>query len=221
MQTYWLNTQRVGGLAAYVNALLAIAALVVLFGLIGPAALTDNTQLVELAINNPAPLVIQDLLKFTSAAVASVLVVALFNRLRGEAPAVMGWATLFGFLSILCLLANASLSLYAVSQAANSAQGQAELGKQLNGLAGLVGLAVIAVNGLWYLLVSWSALKTNQLPRPLSYLGLVMGGLSLLPALGIIVLLLSVVWSAWLGQTLLRSHQSTPVPATKNATYGD
>lgn len=221
MQTDWLNTHGVGGIAAYLNALLAMGALVVVFGLIGPAALTDNTKLVELAINNPAPLFIQDALKFASAVVASVLVVALFNRLRGESPTVMGWATLFGFLAILCLLANASLSLYAVSQAANFAQGQAEMGRQLNGLAGLLGLAVIAVNGLWYLLVSWSALKANQLPRPLSYLGLVMGGLSLLPPLGVIVLLLSVVWSAWLGRTLLRGHPSMPVPATSNSIYGE
>ncbi len=206
MQTYWLNTQKAGGIAAFINALLAIATLVVAFGLIGPAALTDNTKLVELAINNPAPLIIQDLLKFASAVVAIVLVVALFSRLRGESPTVMRVATSLGFLSILCLLANASLSLYAITQAANFASEQAEMGKQLNGLIGLLGMAVIVVNGLWYLLVSWSARKTNRLPRRLSHLGLVMGALSLVPPLGIIVLLLSIVWSLWLGRVLLKDN---------------
>lgn len=202
METYRLNTEKAGGLAAFINAFLAIAALVVAFGLIGPAALTDNAKLVELAISNPAPLIIQDLLKFASAAVAIVLVVALFNRLHSQSPTVTRLATLFGFLSVLCLLANASLSLYAVSQAANFAQAQTGMGNQLNGLINLLGMAVIAITGLWYLLVSWSALKTDQLPRRLSQFGLVIGGLSLLPPLGVIVLLLSIAWSLWLGRVL-------------------
>jgi hypothetical protein len=76
----------------------------------------------------------------------------------------------------------------------------------LIGVIGLLGIAVIFLNGVWYILISWSALKYNRLPKPLSYLGLGMGLLSLLPPLGILVLLFGVVWSLWLGQVLLKSE---------------
>lgn len=203
MKPYLLNTNKAGSPAAFINAFLAIMALVVAFGFIGPAALTDNSKFVELAITNPLPLITQDLLKFASAIVTTILIVALFYRLHGKSPILAGLAALLGLLAIACLLVNASLSLYAVSQAASFAQAGAELGNQLNNIIGLLAVAVIAINGLWYLLVSWAALKTNQLPRRLNQLGLLIGGLSLLPPLGVIVLFLSIVWSLWLGWALM------------------
>lgn len=197
------NIYKIGGIAAFINAVIAIASLSVALGLIGPAALTDSTKLVELAIHNPAPLVIQDLLKFVSAIVAVVLIAVLFSWLRNDAPKRMLFAIVFGVLAVLCLVSNASLSLFATSQAA---QLTSITGYQVNGMIGLLGMATLFLNGIWYLLVSSSALHSNRLPKPLSYLGLGMGILSLLPPLGILVLLLSVVWSVWLGQVLLKGE---------------
>ncbi len=197
------HIQRIGGIAAIVNAILAIVSLVVVFGLIGPTALTDSTRLMQMAIENPAPLILQDLLKFVSAIIATILVAVLFKYLRDASPRIISWATLFGVFSILLLLINASLSLYATLHVADLAQEKGELGVRLNGIISLLGMAVIFANGLWYLLVSWVALKSNNLPRWLDYLGLVIGGMSLLPPLGIIVLLLSIPWSLGLGKTLL------------------
>jgi hypothetical protein len=62
----------------------AVATLVVAIALIGPSALADPSKLVDLAIHNPAPLIIQDGLKFVSAAIASVLILALASRLRRD-----------------------------------------------------------------------------------------------------------------------------------------
>lgn len=205
MQTYQTGSQKIGGLAAFINALLGLGALVVAFGLIGPAALTDPSELAELAIHNPMPLIIQDSLKLGSAAAAIVLIMALFKHLRGNSPTRIKTATALGFFSVLLLLTNAGLSLFTVSQAAYFAQSQPGIATELNGLIGLLGLAVIAVNGLWYLIVSWTALKMERLPKWLCYLGLVIGGLSLLPPLGVVVLLLSVVWSLGLGLALWQS----------------
>lgn len=196
--THPAGLQKIGGLAAFANALIGAGALVVAIGLIGPAALADPGKLADLAIHNPAPLIIQDALKLASAVTACVLIAALFNRLRTGFPAVMVIASSFGLLSVLCLLANAGLSLFVLSQ---TARGMAA-GAQLQGLIGLLGMAVIVANGVWYLLVGWAALKAGRLPRPLCYLGVGMGGLSLLPPLGIVVLLLSLAWSVWLGLVL-------------------
>lgn len=197
---------KISGIAAIINAVLAFTSLIVAFVLIGAPTLTDNARLVQMAIENPAPLILQDLLKLATAVTAIVLVGALFIRLRSASAGVMGWATLFGILSILFLFANAGLSLYAVSQGVDLAQAKGEPGARLNGIIGLLGMAVIALNGLWYLPVSWVALKSNRLPRWLCYLGLAMGGLSLFPPLGIIVLLMSIPWAFGLGRTLLSEY---------------
>lgn len=202
------NFQKIGGIAAYINAGVSVAILVVAFGLIGFAALTDNSKLVELAISNPTPLFIQDTLKLLSAIITVVLIIALFNILKIHAPKIMSVATVIGSLSVLCLVINAGLSFFLVSQANNDTLISAESSNQLNGIIALLGMAVIFLNGIWYLLISRSALRHNQFPKPLNYLGTGMGLLSLLPPLGILVLVLNVVWSLWLGQVLLKSKDA-------------
>jgi hypothetical protein len=204
MQKYQKNIQQIGGIAAGMNVAVTVTTLIVAIGFIGPAALADPNILMDLAIRNPVPLIVQDVLKLVSAGIGVILILALHNRLRNDYPRLMRAATVFGLLSVLCLLINAGLSLYSVSHAASFMEEKIELGKQLNGLINLLGMAVIAINGLWYLLVSWAALKTGGLPRRLSYLGLTMGGLSLLPPLGILVLVLGIPWSVGLGKMLLK-----------------
>jgi hypothetical protein len=148
---------------------------------------------------------IQDGLKLVSAVISSVLILALANYLRRDASALLSVATGFGFLSVLCLVGNATLSLYAISQA--STYDQAALsGSHLHSMIGILAVAAISLDGLWFLLVSWTALKSQQLPDSLCYLGLGMGVLSLVPPLGIIVLLLSMVWSVWIAQVLLKEE---------------
>ena len=68
------------------------------------------------------------------------------------------------------------------------------------------------VNALWFLLLSWAALRARELPRILNYLGVVLGvagilsvvlaslGLSAVYGLGLII------WFVWLGIVMLRSN---------------
>ena len=95
---------------------------------------------------------------------------------------------------------------------AHSAQAQPNPGARLSAMIGVMGLAAIVTNGPWYLLVNWSALKSQKLPNALCYLGLAVGAVSFVPVLGIVVLLLSMVWSAGLGVALLKygaHHRAT------------
>jgi hypothetical protein len=199
------HLQKLGGIAAFINVFVAIATLAVAILLIGFSAIADQNKLVELAIHNPLPLLIQDGLKFVSAAISIILILALANYLRRDASALLSVATGFGFFSVLCLVSNAILSLYAISQAATYDQATL-FGNQLNITIGILAVAAICLDGLWLLLVSWTALKNQRLPKLLCYLGLGMGVLSLVPPLGIIVLLLSMVWSVWVGQVLLKQE---------------
>jgi hypothetical protein len=202
-ETHVARATKAGALAAFANAAVALATLFVALALIGPAALTDRDRFVELALDNPIPLLLQDALKFAAAACALVLIRTLHTRLSADAPALMRAATLCGLISVALLLTNAALSLVAVSRAA-PAHGPIGDGGGLNAAIGLIGLAVILTSGLWYLLLSRAALKGGGLPRGLARLGLLMGVLSLLPLLGLLVLLLSVPWSLWLGGVLHR-----------------
>lgn len=202
------NSRKVGGIAAFVNAVVAVASLIVAFGFIGLEALTDNGKLMELAISNPSPLFIQDMLKFLSAIVAIVLIIVLFNLLKIHASKLAVIATVMGSLAVVCLVVNAGLSAFLVSKTASHTPMSAESINRLNGTIALLGMAVIFFNGIWYLLISRSALRQNLFPKPLNYLGMGMGLLSLLPPLGILVLLLSIIWSFWLGQVLTK-EQST------------
>lgn len=218
-----ITLHKAGGVAAWVNACLAVAALIVAFALIGPEAMGDNARLAQMAAENPTPLILQDMLKFASALAASILIAVMFQRLRNDRPGAMKTAVWLGSLSVVCLLVNACLSMYAVSLAADAPSSQSAGGLLLsrtfsdmettsfilkgflNALIGVLGMAVIFFNGLWYLPVNWVSLKTESLPRWLCYLGLAMGGLSLLPPLGIIVLLLSIPWSLGLGWALYKT----------------
>lgn len=187
-----------GVYAAFVQAFAAAASLVTAVALIGLAALSDPARLAALAVHNPLPLLLQDSLKFVSAAASIVVIVALFRRLRPAAPTAAGVAAACGLLAVTLLLANAALSLAAVTQA----RAGLAVDARLSGLVGLLGMAAIAVNGLWYLLVSWTARTAARLPLALCWLGLALGVLSLVPFLALLVLVLSVVWSLWLGLAL-------------------
>ena len=196
--------EQIAPIAAFLNAMVGLLTLLVAVVLIGPAAMADRRLLMELAVHSPAPLVVQDLLKFVAAALALVLIAALYLRLVNVAPKLVRVATAFGLVSVACLLGNATLSLAAISQAAGWAQAQPNPGARLSALIGVMGLAAIVSNGPWYLLVNWTALRSRTLPKALCYLGLAMGALSFVPVLGIGVLLLNIVWSAGLGVVLLK-----------------
>ncbi|MDY6938502.1 MAG: hypothetical protein SWY16_12620 [Cyanobacteriota bacterium] len=201
--------QKIGGIAAFLNVAVAIAMFATAIVLIGPAAMSDPSKLAQMAVQNPAPLLVQDGLKFISVAISIVLILAIasyLNRDNLTLNSTLLWvATGFGFCSVLCLFCNATLSLYAISQASDPSGAILSLDR-VNSIIGLLGLAALVLDGVWFLLISWISLKGRQLPKSLCYLGLGIGVLSLIPPLGIIVLLLGIAWSVWIGRVLLRSE---------------
>lgn len=210
-----MTAQKLGSIAAYLNALLAVLSLLVALVLIGPAVMADRTLFIEMVQRNPMPIFLQDGLKFITAVVAVVLIRSLHRLLAPTHPRVARFASTFGLLSVLCLLANAILSLVATLQASSLAQLAGadsmgvQVGTQINNLLGMLAFLAILTNAPWYLGVNWSALKSQLFPKLLAYVGLAMGVLSLVPPLGILVLLLSIVWSIGLGRALRGATPAT------------
>lgn len=192
-----------GVYAAFIQAQAAAAALFTAVVLIGLAALGDPARLATLAVHNPLPLLLQDGLKFVSAAASVALIVVMFRQLRPTAPRASTVAAICGLLAVALLLVNVLFSLAAVTQAMRGLAVDA----RLNGLIGLLGMAAIAINGVWYLLVSWTARRAQWLPVGLCGLGLALGVVSLVPFLGLLTLVLSVAWSLWLGVTLWQAQR--------------
>jgi hypothetical protein len=68
------------------------------------------------------------------------------------------------------------------------------------------------LGGVWVLLISWAALKTDGLTKGLNFLGLLVGALgiiSILPGLTDLTGLFGIsqmIWFVWLGIVLLRSN---------------
>jgi len=78
------------------------------------------------------------------------------------------------------------------------------------------------VNAIWFLLLSWAALRAWELPRILNYLGVVIGVAGIisvvLASLGLMVVygLGLIIWLVWLGIVMLRENVSVrgiPNPA--------
>ena len=198
--------QKIGAFAALINAAAALATLLVVFGLIGLPAVADNQKLVELAVNNPTPFIILDILKFILGVGALALVFTIYRLWKSDAPKLMAAAAAFGVLSILCLTANACLSLFLVSPVEKAVRLNAESIHQLNTAIIVLAVASIFFNGLWYLFINWTGLKNRRLPNSLCYLGLMMGLLSLFPPLAILVLVLSVGWLPGLAKVFLENE---------------
>lgn len=192
------DMQKFGGLTAFIHVLFSIAMLIVAFMLIG-MGLTDPEKFIDIVRNNPGLLILQDILKLLSVGTSTILVLALSQRIVPERLPFVRSGPLFGFASILFLLVNACLSLYATLFLA-----RLEAGVVMNTAITLLGMLSIFLNGMWYIVENWVARREKRLPGPLAVLGLVIGFISLVPPLAIFVLMLSLIWTVGLGIVLLR-----------------
>ncbi len=192
------NLQKTGSMAAFTLALVSFLTFLVAIFIIGPETMSNQRSLVEFALRNPLPLIIQDLFKFAVVIAQTILILVMYGGLAVYANRRMKAATFFGVLSLAILLINASISLMLLT-VGDGYPAVVQNMAQINQSLGFLGLAAIFFNGIWYLLVSYTALQNQVFPRVLNYLGITLGIISLIPVLGLISLLLNIIWSFWLG----------------------
>lgn len=147
-----------------------------------------------------------------------VLAVALHERLKSGASALMQTATAFGLIWAGLVIASGMVANIGAGvvirllakDPALAAFVWMSLSFVVTGLGGGNEIA----GGLWLLLVSLAALRTAGLPKALNYLGVVVsvGGLvTVFPALsevGAVLGMGSIVWFIWLGLVMIRT---TPI----------
>lgn len=208
------NLQKIGGVAALCEALIYISAFV-FFGVIWdfPSDAATIQKLAFLADNQTILSIVNMFIYVIFGVLLAVLVLALHNRLEGNASAVTQLATVFGIVWVGLIIASgmiANIGLGAVIELSVTDPEQAMT----------VWLAIIAVveglgggnevvGGLWLTLLSIAALRSNEFPKILNYLGLFIGVAGIITVYPADVLteifgLGQIVWFSWLGVIMLK-----------------
>jgi hypothetical protein len=210
--------QKFGGFAALYLAVAYLIGMVLFLVVLKYPSITDPAQKVALLVEKQMVIFSTNLLMYVFFGVfLIVLALALYERLKSGAAAMMQAATAIGIIwagSLIAsgMVANAGIAptvaLYAKdpAQAALTWQGIETVAIGLgNGNGEILG-------GLWTLLVSLAALRAGGLSKGLNMLGLLAGAvgiLSIIPGLtdltGIFGLS-QMIWFAWLGIVLLRGN---------------
>jgi hypothetical protein len=208
-----------GGFAALYLAVAYLIGMVIFLAVLDYPSITDPAQKVSLLVEKQAVIFSTNLLMYVFFGVfLIVLSLALYERLKPGAPAIMQAASVIGMIWAGSLVASGMVSnagitpvvaLYAKepAQAALTWQGIETVANGLgNGNGEILG-------GLWALLVSLAALRAGGLPKGLNIIGLLVGTvgiISIIPGLTEVMSgvfgLSQIIWFVWLGIVLLRSN---------------
>jgi hypothetical protein len=209
-----------GGVAALYMAVAYLAAITYFLVLVDYPSVVDPVEKVILLRDNYTSMYAMHVIVYEFVGIGMVVLgLALYHRLKVGGPAIAQLATAMGLIWGCLLLASsmvfnygmgAVVGLYATdpTRAVSVWQAIEPVAQGLGGAGGEL------LGGLWILLVSWAAFRTEALPRALNWLGLVIataGLISVVPGLdlmGVVFGLLLIVWFAWLGIVMLRGVSS-------------
>ena len=215
--------QKSGGIAALYMAISHLIGIVIFIVILDVLSITDPAQKLAMNIEKQTVIFSTNLLMYVFFGFALIiLALALYDRLKSGAPALMQVATAIGIIwagSLIAsgMAANAGLAtivaLYAKdpTQAALTWQG---IEAVTNGLGNANGEIL---GGPLTLLVSLAAMRTGGLPKGLNILGLSVGAvgiITIIPALNALVAVFGlgqIIWFVWLGIVLLRSNSDKVV----------
>ena len=214
------SLQKMGGIAALYMATAYVVGIILFLFVLDYPNIVDPAQKVALLVDKQLTIYAMNLILYVIFGVfLIVLVLALYERLKDGAPAMMQMAAVIGIIWAGSLIASGMVSnagiapviaLYAKdpAQAALTWLGFEVVAEGLgNGNGEILG-------GLMTLLISWAALRSGGLPKSLNYLGVVVGSvgiISTIPGLSDLTGVFGmsqIVWFVWLAIILLRLNPS-------------
>lgn len=212
-----INFRKIGGIAALYEAMAYLVAIVLFLFVLNYPGVVDPAEKVSLLVDNQTTMYIMHLLVYEVFGIFMVvLALALYDRLKTHAPAVMQIATALGLIWAGVLIAsgmifNAGIAPVVNLYSKNPAQAVSvwlTIESVSNGLSSANGEIL---GGLWTFLVSWAALRGGGFPKALNYLGMVVGVVGLISAIPAlndmtgVFGMSQIVWFIWLGIILLRN----------------
>jgi hypothetical protein len=213
------NTQKIGGIAAVTEAVIYIFGFILLFTILQPTINDAKSSLDKLTfiIENKTIYQLWILVIYVVFGIVLVPLTIAINEKFTE-PSLIGTKVtpIFGFIWSGMVIASgmiASVGIDSVTKVFPTDSNQALnawkiIGSIQDGLGGGVEL----IGGLWVFLISITGLKQTVFPKPLNYLGLIVGAagiLTIVPALsdlGAVFGLLQIVWFAWIGVNMLTAQ---------------
>ncbi len=217
------NLQKMGGISALINGAAYVVGFGMAFTMLAPILDAEPERYLAFLVDNQTLLYVWHLIIYIIAGVFMVpLVLALYERLKGGAPAVAQIAGAIGLIWAATIIMSGMLYLKDIGVVADlyvkdPAQATT-VWLTLSAVENALGGGIELPGGLWVLLVSWAALQTGGLPKALNYLGLVIGVagiISLVPALGelggTIFGLGFIVWFIWAGIVMVRNRPNMAV----------
>lgn len=216
--------QKAGGLAALYLAVAYLLAMPFFLLLVDYQSAVDPTAKVVSLVANNGAMEVMYLISYVVFGIAlSILALALYERLKPAAPALMQIATAVGLIWAVMLIAsglvfNAGMGAVVTLYPANPAQA-VSMWQAIEPVSdGLSSANGEILGGLWVLLVSIAALRVGGFPRALGWFGVVVGAIGLasvippLTDLAILFGLAQIGWFVWLGFSMLRQTERPGQP---------
>lgn len=216
--------QKMGGVAALYEAASYIFAMIGYLLVVGDVFIEDPVEKVALLVKNQGFIYILNLFSYVVFGIfLVVLVIALYERLKNSSLAFAQIATAIGLIWACVLIASGMVANIGMDTAISLFEKNPDqagivwmaIDSVVNGLGGAGGEIL---GGTWILIVSWAALRENQLPRILNYIGVAVGlagFLSIVPSLGelrgVIFGLGQIPWLIWLGLIMLGDSKQNVV----------
>jgi hypothetical protein len=184
--------QKSGGIAALIGAATNLFALVMYLTVLAATGYgsDDPGQIVAFLADNQALMRVWYVIIYLVFGVSLIfLSLALYERLKAGSPDLAQAVTTFGLIWAVLVIVNGTLSINNLSTVvklygenpAQAATAWLTLDSVETGLGGGGGETI--VSALWFLLLSWVALRARELPGVLNYLGVVTGVAGILSVL--------------------------------------
>lgn len=217
--------QKAGGLAALFLALAYLLAMPFFLLVVDYASAVEPAAKVASLATNHGAMQVMYLVTYVVFGIAlSVLALALYERLKPAAPALMQTATALGLIWAVMLIAsglvwNAGMGAVVALYPSNPAQAVSmwqAIEPVSDGLS-CAGTGEI-LGGLWVLLVSIAGLRIGAFSRAFGWFGVVVGAIglaSVIPPLAEVAILFGLAqigWFVWLGFSMLRQTERSGQP---------
>jgi len=212
--------QKSGGIAALYMAIAHLIGIIIFLVVLDYLNITDPAQKVALNVDKQKVIFSTNLLMYVFFGFALiVLSLALYDRMKSGASALMQVATAIGIIwagSLIAsgMAANAGLATVVALYAKDPAQAIMTFQAIEAVTSGLGNANGEILGGPWTLLVSLAALRVGGLPKGLNILGLLVGAvgiITIIPTLNALTGVFGlgqIIWFVWLGIVLLRSDPS-------------